>query len=399
MADPAGPTVARWRALVEKELAGAPFEQLVQVTADGFAIQPLYTEADRIAPPGLPGAAPFTRGARATAGFRICMRHGGDDLAAMEDDLAGGAEALWVRGGDGPGVAAGIGLPSNPDPARRAFVVLDTGRPRATFDAVFDTAAQRDVPARSLAFALAADPIGERARGAVGSARLHDALAALGVLARDVDATCPRAITALVSTLTNGAGDGDAAGELARALAIGAAYLDAMRDEGLTAEVAARQIGVQVSIGADTFGELCKLRALRLCWHKLLAANGAPSSPLPLLHAVSAPGAPPEAEPWMNALRVTTHVFAAILGGADLVTPASYDEHAGPPSALGRRVARNTALVLREESHLGRVIDPAGGAYYFEARTDALARAAWTRFRAIERDGGIVAALEREGLA
>jgi methylmalonyl-CoA mutase len=95
----------------------------------------------------------------------------------------------------------------------------------------------------------------------------------------------------------------------------------------------------------------------------------------------------------VNMLRVTTQVFAAALGGADLVTPAAFDVALGPASALGRRVSRNTALVLRDESSLGRVQDPAGGAYYFDSLTDALAREAWKRFRAIEREGGIVEAL------
>jgi methylmalonyl-CoA mutase len=97
-------------------------------------------------------------------------------------------------------------------------------------------------------------------------------------------------------------------------------------------------------------------------------------------------------------LRVTTQVFAAALGGAQLITPLGFDEALGPPSAHARRVARNTALVLREESHLGRVLDAAGGAYYIEERTDALAREAWARFTQIERDGGIVPLITSGGL-
>lgn len=391
-----------WRKLVEKELAGAPIASLAVETPDGFAIEPLYTEARP--EPGLPGAAPFTRGARAQAGVAVCMRHGADgrasadDVAAIEDDLAGGADALWISADDGEALQLAIGLPSDPEPARRVFVVLDTGRPRATLDAVFDAAGLRGVPARSLAFALAADPIGERRRAPDAAApSLDDALRALGVLARDVGEMFPRAVAGLVSVVADHDAGLPAADQLARALSTGAAYLDAMLDEGLDVAAAARQLGVQVAIGRDTFGELCKLRALRTCWHKLLAAAGAPDAPLPLLHAVARPGVPSEKEPWGNALRGTTQAFAAILGGADLVTPVAYDEHPGPASPLGRRTARNTVLVLREESHLGRVIDPAGGAYYFEARTDALARAAWARFRAIEERGGARALLAGGG--
>jgi len=98
-------------------------------------------------------------------------------------------------------------------------------------------------------------------------------------------------------------------------------------------------------------------------------------------------------------LRVTTQMFSAILGGADLLTPAMFDQVSGAPSALGRRVARNTGLVLREESYLGKVTDPAGGAYYLETLTDALAREAWKRFQTLEREGGIARALESGRLA
>ncbi len=93
-------------------------------------------------------------------------------------------------------------------------------------------------------------------------------------------------------------------------------------------------------------------------------------------------------------LRVTTQVFAGVLGGADLVTPKAFDEASGEPSGFGRRVARNTGLVLREESFLGAVEDPAGGSYYLDTLTDSLAREAWERFRALEKEGGIAAALE-----
>jgi methylmalonyl-CoA mutase len=121
------------------------------------------------------------------------------------------------------------------------------------------------------------------------------------------------------------------------------------------------------------------------------------------LHAVCSSRTQSQRDPWVNMLRVTTEVFAAALGGAALVTPRSFDEALGPASAHGRRVARNTALVLREESHLGRVMDPAGGSYYLETRTDALAREAWARFGAIEREGGILKLLRsgvlRERLA
>jgi len=297
------PTVADWRAQVEKELAGVPFEKaLVHTSAEGIAIEPLYTELTVPPAPARPGQAPV----------QICMPFDGDE-AARAEDLAGGAEAIWDR---------------------RAGVV-------------------------------------------------H--IAASGELLRVANeasaATAPDA-TVLLSTLAAHAAGADGADELAATLSMAAARLDA--------GAAASRLGVQIAVGRDTFGELCKLRALRVCWAKLVAAAGA-EPVLPRLHAVASPRTASVRDPWVNMLRGTTEAFAAILGGADLFTPIAYDEAAGPPSALGRRVARNTALVLREESQLGRVIDPAAGSYYLETLTDALAREAWRRFRAIESEGGIAA--------
>jgi methylmalonyl-CoA mutase len=258
---------------------------------------------------------------------------------------------------------------------------------------------------REPSFALNRDPLGRRARGLAPFASLPADLASLGRTARLFEGRFPRATTATVSTLPYHDAGADAADELAIALSTGALYLGALLDAGLSPERAASHLALRISSGRDTFLELCKLRALRLCWRKLVAAvtavgaSGSPGAPRALVHAVCSARTLTLRDPWVNMLRVTTQIFAAVLGGADLVTPASFDQASGPPSPLGRRVARNTGLVLREESFLGRVHDPAGGSYYLESLTDALAREAWRRFQAIEREGGVARALESGSLA
>nr|HEX4315367.1 methylmalonyl-CoA mutase family protein [Kofleriaceae bacterium] len=290
-------TLDAWRALVDKELAGAPFDRLVQRTADGLAIEPLYTTA----PAG--AARPAMRGEP----IRVCMRaRPGEAL----EHLDGGADALWLDARDVRGLALAT--------ERGAVVVVD-----GKLDA----------------------------RGVRVSTRpWHDAGA-------------------------------DAADELALALSSAVAQLRAERP--------ADQLWFQVAVGRDTFGELCKLRALRVVVAKLLAACGADAPIAPPIHAVCSERTLAARDPWVNLLRVTTQVFAAAIGGADLVTPLAFDSALADQSDLGQRVARNTALVLRDESQLGRVIDAAGGSYYLESRTDGLAREAWRRFQAIERGGGV----------
>ncbi|MEZ4408385.1 MAG: methylmalonyl-CoA mutase family protein [Polyangiales bacterium] len=374
------PTVsaAEWRAQVEAELQGAPFEKsLVYKTAEGLSVEPLYTALTT--DPGLPGAAPFTRGeSERSAVFAVCTRHERYDRAAIDDDLSGGADALWLSA-----------------EAWRADPSLGAGVERVVDDVSVEdfTATLTDPAAR---FTLGIDPVASLVRGATDDVDVALAAMARGAVALRERFANGRAV--VVSTLPFHDAGADAADELALSLSTGALYLDALLDAGLTVADAAAQITLRVAVGRDTFGELCKLRALRVCWHKLLAAHGAGEVAPPRVHAVSSWRTLTRRDPWVNLLRVTTQVFAAALGGARLITPATYDAVDGD-SPLGRRAARNTALVLRDESHLGRVVDPAGGAYFFEARTDVLAREAWTRFQQIERDGGVVKALRDGSLA
>jgi methylmalonyl-CoA mutase len=373
-------TPLEWRAQVDKELRGASFEKtLVQRTPEGLSILPLYSEL----PPGGPLAIDC-RGAP----FRICMRHdAAADESALSDDLDGGADALWLEGRTGPEADRLLGRVD----LARTFVVLEVeGEPAV---ATLDRVARSASAGAGVAFALATDPFGAFARGRSSASALAGARAALAEVARHAGERFPRATTVMVSTVPYHDAGADAADEVAIALATGVAYLGALIDAGLAPAAAARQIALRITAGRDTFAEMCKLRALRAGWQKVVAAAGVPEEPHTLVHAVCSSRSLTQRDPWVNMLRVTTQVFAAVLGGADLVTPAAFDQALGPASALGRRIARNTGLVLREESYLGRVVDPAGGSYYLETLTDALAREAWKRFQAIEREGGIEAAL------
>jgi methylmalonyl-CoA mutase len=376
-----------WRALVDKELAGAPFDKLVHRTAEGLAIEPLYTERPGDPPP--PGAAPFVRGATA-APFRICMRvePGGDPAG----ELAGGAEALWCRAGDRAAIELAVsrGLVAVVEPAPANAEATGSaelgggGRARAVAAGAGELWSAFDWIAEVVAGRLPPDVLDG-----------HWPIAPIVRYALDGDPSwrCVR-----ISTLPFHDAGADAGDEIALAASSLVASLRRLDEDGLDVARAARLAWVQVAIGRDTFGELCKLRALRVVWHKVLAAAGVADARLDAIHAVCSARTLSQRDPWVNMLRVTTQVFAAALGGAQLITPLAFDAAFAQPSALGQRVARNTALVLREESQLGRVLDAGGGSYYLEARTDALAREAWSRFTAIERDGGIVELLRTGAL-
>jgi len=388
--DPAPEQLAAWRAQVDKELAGAPFDKLIYTTAEGFAIQPLYTE--RAVDPGLPGAAPYARGGSAEARpFQICMRVDPPALrrpGALAEDVEAGADALWIGSGDGE--AADLA-------ARHDLVLVEEDPATPSVDVLGERT--RRVPHGSPEQQPSAtrwsahDPVATATSGLVVAEALPEVVGALAAVVRGYTARPSLRRCVRVSSLAFHDAGADAADELALILSTAAAYLRALVAEGLELDRVTEALWVQVAVGRDTFGELCKLRALRVVWHKLLAAAGARDTALAAMHAVCSSRTVAHRDPWVNMLRVTTQVFAAALGGAQLITPLSFDDGSGAASAQGRRLARNTALILREESHLGRVIDPAGGAYYVEARTDALAREAWSRFTQLERDGGIIRAL------
>jgi len=364
--------VESWKKLVEKGLKGAPFDKLVHRTPEGIELAPLYNERPEDPPP--PGAAPFVRGA-ALEPFKVCVRvEPGDDVAG---ELDGGAEAVWCGADDGAALELAL--------ERGALAVRDTqlepaGAKAAGGGSVWSSC----------------DWIGEMVRGALpgsGDGALDAWPLASVVEQAGAGERCIR-----IGGLAFHDAGADPADELAFVLSSLVATLRHLDDAGIDLAAAERMLWAQVAVGRDTFGEVCKLRALRVLWHKVLAAAGVAGARLDAIHAVCSSRTLSRRDPWVNMLRATTQVFAAVLGGAQLVTPLPYDAALASRSPLGQRVARNTALVLREESQLGRVIDPAGGSFYIETRTDALARAAWERFTAIERDGGVVAMLRSGAL-
>jgi methylmalonyl-CoA mutase len=143
---------------------------------------------------------------------------------------------------------------------------------------------------------------------------------------------------------------------------------------------------------------MAQVRALRRCWAQVLDTCGhQDAARAGRVHATVSATALTWRDPWVNLLRATSAAFGAAAGGADGVTILPFDAAAGAPDEQGRRLARNTQLILQEESGLHRVIDPGGGSWYVEALTESVARAAWSRFQEIERAGGFTAAI-RSGI-
>jgi methylmalonyl-CoA mutase len=197
--------------------------------------------------------------------------------------------------------------------------------------------------------------------------------------------------------LWHGAGASEAQ-ELAAVLATAVAYLRLLADAGLEPAEAARQITVALAADTDFFPTVGKIRAFRRLWAGVLELAGAAEAAGDLrIAAETATRIYARSEPHTNLLRGTIACFAAAAGGADSITVLPFDHALGPPAPLARRLARNTSLILMEESNLHRVADPAGGAWYVESLSEEIAQAAWRVFQQIEAAGGMLTACQ-EGI-
>ncbi len=177
-------------------------------------------------------------------------------------------------------------------------------------------------------------------------------------------------------------------------------YLRAMTSGGLHIDQAARQIVFRIELGTHHFLALAKLRAARQVWSRIVqACGGSEAAAAMQIHARTSRRVLTRRDPYVNLLRNTVAVFAAGVGGANAITSVPFDALTGLPDEFSRRVARNTVLVLQAEAHLHRVIDPAGGSWYLDRLTEELAEKAWEILQAVERQGGMLAALEQGWVA
>jgi methylmalonyl-CoA mutase len=181
-----------------------------------------------------------------------------------------------------------------------------------------------------------------------------------------------------------------AVGEVGFALASGVDFLREMQQRGLAPERAAASITFSFAMGPEFFMQAAKLRAFRLVW-----AQAAESFGIPREHARARIYARTSrwnrtiSDPHTNALRGTTEAMPAVIGGAESVYVAPFDECCGTsPGEAGRRLARNTQIILKQEAFLARVADAAGGSYYVETLTDSIAASAWKLLQEIESAGG-----------
>ncbi|WP_051837417.1 methylmalonyl-CoA mutase family protein [Streptomyces sp. NRRL WC-3742] len=401
----------QWQQLVQGVLRksgaqpedGAAAEQTLSTTLqDGLTALPLYTAENTAARPGYPGFPPFVRGSRpqgsVVAGWDVRQRHADPDRARTNEavlaDLEHGVSSVWLElGGEGlpvdalPEALTGVYLDL-------AAVALDAGpESTAAAEQLFALYEAREVSPADASGNLGADPLGLQAR--TGEAARTDALLAeAAALAARCTGTYPGLRALTVDALPYHEAGASPAQELGCSLATGVAYLRTLTAAGLSVDAALGQLEFRYAADADQFLTIAKFRAARRLWARVAEASGAsPDASAQRQHAVTSRVMMTARDPWVNMLRTTVACLAAGVGGADAVTVLPFDTALGLPDAFARRIARNTQAILLEESHMARVIDPAGGSWYVEQLSEELAHAAWAWFQEIERAGGQQAAL------
>ncbi len=398
-ADLAPVTREDWLKLVEGVLKGAPYEKkLVTTTYEGLALDAL---------PARKPDAPIVAGRPAGAPWTISMRVDQPDLAAANaqalEDLDGGASGLSLVFASGAPHAHGFGLPDGADlGVVLKDVMLDlietrleiggfVGREDALAFAALVEARKLDPKAVKVSFGL--NPLG--AFAAVGSLPMAWPLFAK----RFCETSAILAAHGFVGpfaradgAIFHAAGASDAQ-ELAAVLATAVAYLKAYAEAGVPLADAAAHIDVALTADVSQTATVAKFRAMRLLWGAMLRECGLAETPLKL-HGTTAWRSMTRRDPYVNLLRSTVAAFAAGVGGADSVTVLPFTQALGLPDAFARRLARNTQVMLIEESNVHRVADPGAGAGAVEAHTNGLAADAWEIFRTIERRGGMADVLE-----
>ncbi|MCP4601166.1 MAG: methylmalonyl-CoA mutase [Proteobacteria bacterium] len=422
------PTYEQWREATEKSLKGAPFDKkLLTKTYEGITLKPMYNPDDVQALThigSLPGFAPYVRGVSATRQsaepWKVCQEISHPSPAEMNKallhDLERGQTAIRL-------VLDRAGL-SGKDPDRAE--PSDVGYGGVSIIATDDIAEilsnveierypiyiKVDSAGVSVAALLAAhlrtcniklsnlngcienDPLGMLVMTGSSPRPLENLYSEMAALTAWAKEHAPSLQTIAVCGHHYHNAGGSAVDELAFSLATGVEYLRELINRNLLVDDIAPRVLFSMSVGANFFVEIAKLRAARLVWARAVEAfGGGEEAKKMTTHVCTSSWTKTINDPYVNMLRATTETFSAAMGGADSILTNPFDEPVRKSDAFSRRIARNVQIILQEESHLGQVIDPVGGSWYVEHLTDEIASRAWTLFQDVEKEGGMARAI------
>ena len=418
-----------WKTLATRELKGRDPESLTWNTLEGIAVKPLYTAEDVAGLPhmgGVPGLAPFTRGVRATmyAGRPWTIRQYAGFSTAEESNafyrnaLAAGQQGVSVafdlathRGydSDHPRVSgdvgkAGVAIDSVEDmkvlfdgiPLDKISVSMTMNGAVIPVLASFIVAGEEQgVPRAALSGTIQNDILKEFM---VRNTYIYPPEASMRIVADIIGYTAsemPKFNSISISGYHMQEAGANLVQELAFTLADGREYVRAALKRGMNVDEFAGRLSFFFAIGMNVFMEAAKLRAARLLWHRIMSGFGAQKAESLMLrtHCQTSGVSLQEQDPYNNIVRTAYEAMAAALGGTQSLHTNSFDEAMALPTEFSARIARNTQLILQEETGITAVADPLAGSYYVESLTAELAEKAWALMEEVEAMGGMTAAV------
>ncbi len=421
--------LADWRALAAKELKGADPDSLTWNTLEGIPVKPLYTEADTAGLPhmgSVPGLAPFTRGVRATmyAGRPWTIRQYAGFSTAEESNafyrrgLAAGQQGVSVafdlathRGydSDHPRVVgdvgkAGVAIDSVEDmkilfdgiPLDKVSVSMTMNGAVIPILANFIVTGEEQGVDRSLLSGTIQNDILKEFM--VRNTYIYPPEPSMRIIADIIEYTSaqmPKFNSISISGYHMQEAGANLVQELAFTLADGREYVRAALARGMNVDDFAGRLSFFFAIGMNFFMEAAKLRAARLLWHRIMSEfNPKKQGSLMLrTHCQTSGVSLQEQDPYNNVIRTAYEAMAAALGGTQSLHTNALDEAIALPTDFSARIARNTQLILQEETGITKVIDPLAGSFYVESLTAELAEKAWALIQEVEELGGMTKAV------
>ncbi|MFW2851500.1 methylmalonyl-CoA mutase [Sphingomonas sp. TX0543] len=417
------PTLDDWSAAAAKEVKG---KDLTWQTPEGIAVKPLYTAEDVTVDPGLPGFAPFARGVRASmyAGRPWTIRQYAGFSTAEESNafyrrnLAAGQKGLSVafdlathRGydSDHPRVTGDVGKAGVAIDSVEDMKILFDGIP---LDQMSVSMTMNGAVIPILAFFIVAGEEQGVERKLLDGTIQNDILKEFMVrntyiyppepsmrIISDIFGYTSREMPKFNSISISGYHMQEAGAtqlqELAFTIADGAEYVKYGVASGLDIDKFAGRLSFFFAIGMNFFMEVAKLRAARVLWHRVMTKLGARDERSKMLrtHCQTSGVSLTEQDPYNNVIRTTIEAMAAMLGGTQSLHTNALDEAIALPTDFSARIARNTQIVIQEETGMTKVVDPLGGSYYVESLTQQLVDGAWEIIERVEREGGMAKAV------
>lgn len=423
------PTYEEWKAVVEQDLKGVPFEKkLLTKTYEGITLQPIYTRKDIENLPHVENTPGYHYYVRSTKLSGYLTRPW--DIAqeipyslpeefneALTNDLKKGQTAINIfldkatqNGVDADKASecevgvCGLSLSTISDIEKALNGVDLTKYPiyinagvslLAVLSLLAAYAKKHNYNLKEIRGSVEIDPISSLLYDGKLNASLDNLYDEIAAAIKWAEENAPNLRIVSASGLVYHNAGATAVQELAYTLSAAINHLDALLDRGIDINTAAKYFRFSFGIGTNYFMEIAKLRAARYLWAKIVESYGGDENAQKMLiHGRSSIFYQTVYDPYVNMLRTTTEAFSAVIGGVDSLHSSCFNESIGLPDEFARRIARNVQILLNEESNLSKIIDPAGGSYYIEKLTDEVANLTLKMVQDIDDKGGIVKFIE-----